>query len=661
MPRLKTILILFLAAGMLPWAAAQNPPAQNPPGQTPPAQQQPPAAAAPQAAAPTPDENAAISLRLSGADLLQVVSIIAAELKMNYVVDPQVKGTVTINTMGEVKRGDLLPLLQAILRVNGATAVQTGNLWRIVPSKEAQRLPVTPQVDARELPPDDRMMLNVIPLRYVSAADMGKILSTYLSDAGSMVVHEAGNLLLILDTSRSLKRLMDLLAIFDSDAFAGQRVRLFPVKNSSAKELVNDLQSVFAAYALSEKSALRFVPIERINSLLVVSPNPASFKDVEKWLAQLDQATRTAGIRNYVYKVENGVAEDIAAVLGRLYGGASYVEQPAGTRSRGGTAGAAPQAPTAPAPTRLVGTPLAAGEGAQPTVRFVPDTVNNMIVVQSTPPEWEEIRATLKELDIIPRQVLIEAQIFEVNLSGALSMGVTAFLQNRTNAERKPLASFDAFKAGLSVSAGTLIGQTRELLTFLNAQENRSRTRVISAPSILASDNQNARIQVGTEIPILTSVTTPLAGGGFPTATNTITNRDTGVILSVMPRINAGGLVTLSIQQEVSVPGPLGAGGSPTIQKRSVSTQVTVQDGEAIALGGIISETNLISKSRIPLLGDIPGLGLLFGNTSTSRQRTELIVLLTPHVIRDVAEAADMTEELKDKLKGLRKILRQAP
>ena len=679
---LTQILALWLSAVL----AAPAPQVQQPAPQTP-AQQQP---AQLPATPPVPvsDPDTPISLRLENANLLQVVSILASELKMNYVVDPSVKGTVTINTLGEVKRSDLLPLLQTILRINGATAVETGNgLWRILPSKDAVRLPITPQIDIRDLPADERMMLNVVPMRFVSAADMSKILGPYLSDAGNILVHEAGNVLLIQDTSRSLRRLMELLNLFDSETFTGQRVRLFALKNTSAKELVPDLQTVFAAYALSDKSALRFLPIERLNSLLVISPNPAAFAEVEKWLAKMDVAQRSAATRNYVYKVQNARATDIAEVLATLYGqnlfgdysggapgsGQSRTGQPGGAAGTGGQTGGATgfgAGGAAPVPTRLVGTPMARTSSGESSLRIVPDAINNMIIVQCSPSEWEEIRETMKELDVIPRQVLIEARIYEVDLNGALSMGVSAYLQNRNanspavnQNERKLQASFDAAGGGLIGSIGQLVGRTRELLVFLNAQESRGITRVLSAPSILASDNQDARIQVGSEIPILTSVgfTGAQAQGGGSVFTNTIANKDTGVILTVQPRVNSGGLVSLRIAQEVSVAqAPSNAAvPSPTIQKRSINTNVTIQDGETIALGGIIQEQTIYSRTRVPLLGDIPYLGGLFGSTTSSKTRTELIVLLTPRVINNMNDAIDRTEDLKKELKGLRRILGQ--
>jgi general secretion pathway protein D len=272
---------------------------------------------------------------------------------------------------------------------------------------------------------------------------------------------------------------------------------------------------------------------------------------------------------------------------------------------------------------------------------------------------------------------MIEAKVYEVDLSGALAFGVTAFLQNRNavppggrvpvgslNAdERKLQAAFAGDPAALTASVGTLVGKTRELLLFLNASQTRGQSRIISAPSILASDNIPANINVGTEIPILTSTAASAvqAEDGGTLFTQTIQNRDTGVLLTITPRVNSSGLVNLEIQQEVSSPiAPL-AGGiqSPSIQKRSIRTKVVVQNGETIALGGIIQESRTNSRNRVPLLGDIPYLGALFGNTSNSSQRTELIVLLTPTVIQNTTDAQRATTEFRDKLRDLRKLLEE--
>ena len=306
----------------------------------------------------------------------------------------------------------------------------------------------------------------------------------------------------------------------------------------------------------------------------------------------------------------------------------------------------------------------------QGDIKIVADDQNNALIVQCSPQDYEVIEETVRELDRVPRQVLINVKIYEVELSDELSMGVSAFLQDRRNpmvsSPSATTASYGpggAVSAGLNLAARVLTGDTRELVAFLNAQETRSRSRVLSAPSVIASDNVAAHIQVGSQIPVLTSQgVVPGGTGGGSLFSNTISNRSTGVILNVTPRINAGGWVTLAVRQEVSSPGPPPTAGiqSPSINIRSVNTQVTIKNGQTIAIGGIISESKGVSRNRVPLLGRIPGLGLLFGSTSRTTSRTELIALITPHVIEDIEQASDLTDALKSTLKGLKKELRKA-
>jgi general secretion pathway protein D len=604
-----------------------------------------------------------VKLQLFQADLNQVINIIGNELKINYVVDPKVKGVATVSTMGEVRREDLIPLLETILRLNGAAIVKTGNFYQIVPRSDVKQLPVPIRTDSQ---PDARAgnadrIMQVIPMRFVSAKDMSKVLEPYLSESGSMVVHEGGNILILTETAMNLKRLLELVSIFDADVFQNKRVQLFPVKNNRAKDLASELESVFAAYALSKKdSAIRFLPIDRINAILVVSPSTTAFAEVEKWIQKLDQPGENMSIKNFVYKVQNGIAKNIAGLLTQIYAAESET-------SEATAAGFTPGGATAPA--RAVGGEVTRSHVKllRGDIKIVADEITNSVVVQSSPQDFETIQETIRSLDAVPRQVFIDAKIYEVDLTGALSMGVSYFLQQRSTANLGTVASFSAaavgaLKAGLNVASGTIIGNSRELLVFLNAQESRQNTRILSAPTVIASDNTDARIQVGQEVPLLTSQGTIAGGTGSQGLfSNTIQNRSTGIILTVTPRINSSGWVTLKINQEVSspvAPDPGSGIQSPSIQIRSVNTQVTVMDGETIAIGGIILESRLLSKNRIPLIGDIPGLGLLFGTTTYSKTRTELIVLITPRVIENIDQASEITDELKSTLKDIKKDLR---
>jgi general secretion pathway protein D len=649
-----------------PAPAAQQPPTT------------PPAAAASPEATPTAAQEAAggspsnIRLQLDHADLNQIINIIGNELKINYVVDPRVKGVATINTTGDLRREDLLPLLDTILKLNGAAIVKTGNFFQIVPKADIKQLPVPIRTDGQPgtLKSDGGRVMQVLPMRFVSAKDMSKVLEPFLSEGGNIVVHEGSNILIITETNANLKRLLELVNIFDADIFQNKRVQVYPVKFNRAKDVVSDLESIFGAYAFSRKeSAIRFLAIDRMNAVMAVSLNPGSLEEVGKWVQKLDQPGENVGNKNYVYKAQNGNAKNIAAVLVSIYSGKGDAISSLSAGPEGTPGSALSQATP-------VGTTTGAGEGPpqagrrtellHENIKIVADEITNSVIVQSSPQDWEAIRETIKALDIVPRQVLIDAKIYEVNLTGALSMGVSAFLQQRSTASKATTASFtatgtDIISKGLNVATGTLIGNTRELLVFLNAQESRTRTRVLSSPSVIASDNLDARIQVGSEVPILTSQgVVPGGTGSQGLFSNTVQQRSTGVILTVTPRINAGGWVTLKIAQEVSSPVAPEAGSaiqSPSISIRSVNTQVTVMDGETIAIGGIIAENRLLSKNRVPLLGDIPGVGLLFGNTNYSNVRTELIALITPHVIENVDQAADVTEELKSQLKSLKKDL----
>ena len=616
----------------------------------------PAAPAGPQPAEPS-GPNTRFRFNCVDCALLEFVRNIASELKLNYIVDPKVQGVVNILTYGEMRRSDLRSLLEIVLQINGAAIVRTGPVYRILPSRNVRRLPLDirrgPEPSAS--PAGAGRVLQIVPLNFVPAADMAELLNPYLSDGGDITYHRAANFLIITDAPANLGKLLELVRVFDSAVFGGKRVRVYAIQNSRATNLVLELESIFAGYAQASESPIRFIPIARLNSILAISPGTGSFEEVDRWIARLDQAGLNREIRNYFVKIQNGDAVAIAGLLQKVYGMGKREEEiflpPEGVPAEIPQAGGAE--------------PLARSEEiVQGEIRIVADDQNNALIIQCSPQDFEVIEETVRELDRVPRQVLINVKIYEVVLSDELSLGVSAFLQERNRptvpSPSATTASFGAVSAGLNLATRALMGDTRELVAFLNAAETRSRSRVLSAPTVIASDNVAANIQVGSEIPILTSRgVVPGGTGGSSLFSNTIQNRKTGVILNVTPRINAGGWVTLAVQQEVSSPGPPPTAGiqSPSINIRSVSTQVTIKNGQTIAIGGIISETKGTSRNRVPFLGRIPGLGLLFGNTSKETSRTELIALITPHVIEDIEQASDLTEELKSTLKGLKKEL----
>ena len=626
-----------------------------------------------------------MGFRLDNADLLQFINLVASELKLNYIVDPAVKGAVTISTSSDLKTEDLLPILETVLKMNGATAIKTGNFYRIVPLAAAPRNPlgVSANTNGAGLPEDDRMLMQIIPLKFVFAADMAKMLSPFLSEGGTVAVHEAGNTLILVDDSLNVKRLMEILQQFDNPSFAAQRVQLMPVHNNVASALVPELEAIFSTYALSDKQTpLRFVPLDRINGILVAVADPAAFDEVKGWIAKLDQPAAPNGIQTFVYKVQNSEADYLAKLLNALRGrGGGGLAGETGLRTSGGAAGrgrglASGRADTGSAPMQeqsfqqrssettagMGAFSPAGGEGTaaapEAALRVITDPVSNSIIVQGTAQQYAEIAKTLEKLDILPRQVLIEARVYEVTLTGDLSFGLTYALTQRSSSS--PINELLGSTSPFSLQAGMYIGQTRQLMAFLTASENRSRVKTLSAPTVLTTDSTEARIQVGASVPVLTSQGLAQGGqiAGNSLYTSTVSNVDTGIILSVTPRITSTGLVSLTIDQEISneVPPPPGSTiQSPSFTKRSVATHAVAQDGQTIALGGLISYNYNKTTNRIPLLGDIPWLGVLFGSTSYNTTETELIVLLTPRIISTLPAANAATRELRDKLKDLRR------
>ena len=639
----------------------QAAPASNPPQTPGPADAQPAPAAGQGGQAQQSDQASPISLHLDNADIYEVIRIIGDALQLNYIIDPAVKGTVNISTSGNLRRSDLLPILETLLKINGATIVKVGNFYEIVPVSGAARQPLEVQDRANPAAPDDQMVLQVIRMKFVAAAEMVRLLMPYLSEGANVVTHEASNILLLTERRGNLRKLLEIIDIFDTKTFEGDRIQLLPVKNSLVREVINDLRTIFAGYGFSETGggAIRFLPLERMNSILIISGNPTIFSEVEKWLARLDQPLPTTGLRNYFYKVKNAKAIDIQNVLANLYasGPSRTVANPAAP-----VAGQQPQATplaASPQPSGSQQPAVISSVAGQGDIKIIADSITNSIVVQTTPQLWTEIEKTLEQLDLLPRQVLIDAQIYEVTLDDSLSFGVSAVLQQRGTL--KDLQTTGSFTGTLLSVQTAFAGRTQELVAFLNASENRSRVRTLSAPSVLVSDNMTADFQVGAEVPVPTSSSvTPVQTGGTNLFAQTIQFRPTGVILRVKPQVNDSGTITLEIAQEVSQAGAntTSAVVAPVIAKSSVSSTIVVQDDQTIALSGFIRENKELARSRVPLLGRIPGAGVLFGNTRNAETRTELIVLVTPHVVRTRAEADAATDELKSKLREVQKLLR---
>ena len=741
---MKTSRSIMVAALVLALALSKAL-AQAPPVQTAPAQPAP-------APAPVPIGN----LQLQNASLVEVINQLARQLKINYILDPAVKGTVVLNTYGSTANMDARGLLDLILRINGAAMIQEGEVYRILPLKDAPKMPLRPQVNAQNIPEDDQIMLNLVFLKYVTVDELTKVLGEFVGENATMYSYAPSNLLFILDSRRNMRRTMELIQLFDSDSFANQRVHLFDVKNTKPSDLVKDLESVLKAVSLDGKNTtVRFLPVDRINTLIAVAANPGVFDTIEDWLKKLDIPVKVSvggGSENHVYRLRYGRAECVSMALNQLYGvggtggyggyggggygggygGAgfgggfggfggggqfgggnygfpnTYAATGGGMNNTstygngnnfssgfggmgqcpgmgtggyqggggygvpvfGGYAAQVPATVTAQAggssivgngaPPAVAAAPPTAGLGpdGKPMVRVVANPLDNALLIQATPEQYQDVLRILKDLDVPPRQILLEAKIYSVSLTGSFAGGVSAQFQRTTSADRGLLGALGNASGvtALTAQMGFLVGRSKELLAFLNLSENIGRTTVLSEPSLIATDSIPASINVGTQVPVQTSSSTTVAGSS--TVTSSISSENTGVTLQVNARINPSGVVTLVINQEVSSPSA-GAGTlTPSFDQQVVQTQVTVQDGDTIAIGGLISDTTTTGSSGIPYLSRLPGIGLLFGSKNSSHARSELIIFMTPHVILDESDLIEASNELRDRVKKLQKYVK---
>ena len=683
---------------------------------------------------------------LENVSLAELIDIVARRLKINYLLDPRFKGgSVTIHTYGEVKSADLMPLLETILRVNGAALIKVGDLYRVVPVGNVAQAPLTPAINGKDFPDDERMSLNLVFLKYATAGEIVKLIQPFLGEGAAVATYDPANLLILQDNNRNMKRTMDLLALFDSDAFVSQRVHLFDVTNGRPTDLVKQLESIFKAVSLSEKtSAVKFVPIDRINTIVAVAPNPGVFEQVGEWLKKLDIPVKSpaGAVDNYVYRLKYGRADAVAMAVMALYsgnpmalmalsqmsnnmmsgmmnnmapgvggyggggyggggyggmggysggyGGGGYGGSYGGMggyqsalnpfssmmgnsalqtgTQAGGTAGATGDQ------TGQYLSPTGTGTSNYKGPHIIPNPFDNTLLVQSTPEEWEQISRLLLQLDVPPRQILVEAKIFEVNLTGELQYGVQSWLQNKGTAAPSGFTGppqAGGFLGNLTGSLATLtggfmVGHSRELLAQLTALETTGKVKTINEPSLIATDSIPAVMNVGSTVPTLSSsVATGVQTGGNTQFANNISNVSTGTTLMVSARVNSSGVITMMINQQVSA--PTGAPSSdtanissPSFSNRSFQTQITVQDGDTFAIGGFITETVTESSGGIPFLNRIPILGAAFGSKNRNTSRDELIVFFTPHVIYDTSSVADATEDLKAGLKHMKKEMKEA-
>ncbi len=659
-----------------------------------------------------------VTFNFEGESLQAVIKTILGDLlQENYVIAPGVQGSVTFSTARPIRADQAMSVLEMLLSWNNAAMIWGDGRYTIVPVDRAISGNLSPR--SGPLSQQRGYEVRAVPLRFISATEMEKVLKPYARPQAIVNVDNARNLLILGGTRAELELYLQTVEIFDVDWLEGMSVGIFPLMQAEAGTVVGELEKLFGEGANTPMAGMfRFLVLEGVNSVMVITPQPRYLGAIEEWLERFDLGGDQAAQRLYVYDVKNVKAVDLAATLGDIFGTgggsvATSTRSPSGdplmpglnpvevrTLGRSGQ----PELPDAAkaAPVRSSGGGsrgsdggVAAGGGAAVSgpvvdgaggialgsveeVRISAVEESNALLVRATSGQWESIRRTIERLDTIPLQVFIEAQIVRVTLNEELEFGVQWFFENAVTTF--PAASsygvnvpqVAAGRGGFSGIGGvansgglgwSFVGPSAAAI--ISTLDSVSKATVLSAPTLTVLNNKSATINVGTQIPVTSSFIN--SGGNNNTGNlnqSYVQFRQTGITLTVTPRVNPGGLVFMEVDQQESAPvGAPNASGNQAVDNRTITTEVAVQSGQTVVLGGLIKNTDQRGREGVPGLSRIPVLGSLFGRQARSEVREELMVLITPRVIYNDADARRITDDYRRQFRGLEplNILRPVP
>jgi general secretion pathway protein D len=653
-----------------------------------------------------------VDINFENADIGTVArTLLGDTLGVSFVVDPRVQGSITLSSNGPIPRKDVLPVFESVLRMSNAALIREGNLVKILPVPEATGGgPVT--LGGGE----PGYGVSIVPLRYTSAPTIAKAVENFVTRPGAVRVDQARNLLLIQGTTSERRDALVVITTFDVEWLHNQSVGIYPLKSTTPETMIRELEKVFDSSDGGQgQGVIKFQPVARMNAVMVVSRNQKMLERATQWVTRLDH-TDTSATTVRIYQLSFGNAAKIAKILNDIFtgkSGAGAENGPAnqlapganGTASRldalsagggaGGTGagGGSSSSTSAPSPGQSGGSDsnsrasiqtafgsfadrwnqdessAGGSSGGMPrgvfqNVRITANTSDNSIVVYSNQEDYRVIEHALQQLDRPQLQVAIDAMVAEVSLNDNLQYGVQFFLTSSAVGAGSNQGSAGLINAATSTAQtallsrvlpgfNLLLGSEANPRLILSALDTVTTTKVLSAPSLVVTDNQPAILEVGQDVPITTGSATVLTTSN--TVVNTIDMRSTGIILKVLPHVHPNGSIELELEQEVSAVAPTSTPGTltPTITERRVHSTVRVTSGQTVLLGGLISENNETTKAGIPVVDQIKYLGDLLSNKTDIRNRTEIIIFVKAQLIRNGFDAQKVSEEFRERLQSM--------
>ncbi|MBI4844587.1 MAG: type II secretion system secretin GspD, partial [Nitrospirae bacterium] len=613
------------------------------------------------------EEEEYIILNFDNADIKDILTTVSSITKQNFILDQKVGGRITIHSSEKIPVSEVFSVFESVLEVNNLAIIRSGSFLKVVPSPVAVQSPldIYKDEDVDNLPTSEHPVTQIISVEHVPVKDISAVIKPMLSKAGIVTPIPRLNMLIINDLASSIRYALSILKEIDVDVFESTRMEFFRLKNSDVAGLTRELTDIMGAMNIG-REGVSLVPIERLNSLVVFSSSKGLLKTVASWIKKLDDEF-TSGQNIFVYNVQNVEAKKIAAVLKTIY-------TSGGSAAATATAAAAETAGQQVKKDTVKTVKSTQSQSVTESGKVEIDTFDetNSLVILASPGLYNEIRETIKKLDLYPKEVLIEVVIAEVNLDDTDKFGIQWSLLHGLKAdgyEYNALAQVSSSGADVpslitaapelgdgSSGLSYLIYKPGQLAAMIHALSSRTNLNVLSSPRLLVRDKEEASIEVGSDIPTASSTTVGTNTG----TTQNIEYKTVGIKLKIKPSINDEKTVVLNIEQEVSDTLPnvvVGQEGFsyPAFSTRLTKTSVVVPDKHGISIGGIIKERNEKSYQGVPLLSSIPLLGNLFRYTVKIKNKTELIIFLIPHVLTNISEADTATSEFVDQLKNLKK------
>ena len=614
-----------------------------------------------------------ITLNFEGTELYDVITTFCELLKIDYVIEGNVEGKVTLQTFNKIPVEDLYSVLEQILALNNVAVVRSGNFYRFLQAPDAAKKPMSIHIgDDPNIPDKERMIIQIIPLQHISVESMKKIISPLLTTNASFIEIPETNNLMMIEMAYNVRRIIKVVQALDIDKLASSDIQLYKLRNADSEVLVQELEEVFSSMGYKEAlgDSLSFLSLSRLNSVLVVNAFDKILPTIEFWINRLDQPISEGDVSTFVYYVQNGDAIALAGLLNGIFQDQGESANTTSNTSAGSTAttkikaNVSGAATTSTSTNPVVQTTDGLSNDFEGEIIILPDPDTNSLIIRTSPRNYPAILALIDKLDLFPQQVLIEVLIVDLDIDESTAAGLEiAFQGSAGSTTVKGGSSSSTTKAGTlgtALGAGTasllaggsfIIGDPDNLIAQLKLFASDSKTNILSNPILVTSDNKAATISITDEIPIEQEAQVPSGGGSV--VTSTVEFRSVGIKLDITPKINADNYITLKISQEISSRGA-DVGNQPSFNTRLVNTEVVLKDNQVLVMGGLMQTTTTDTVSGIPILKDLPYIGKLFGSESTSLNKTELMIFITPHVISNSEDSEFVTRQFKKRLSNLK-------